>query len=145
MQVLKSSLSLSCCQKSRVVLSWKKQCMAHFGCRRAQTIWNNWQKSAQPSVVRTRGQKLMEIGQKSWWISSTSGWIGYVPKHRINKNEIWNNSWPNSCLKRDFGGVETDWMEFWRLEIWGALVVWDTLLKCRKSGALCVFGGRWNC
>ena len=42
------------CQKitsSRIVLSWRKQCVAHFGCRRALTIWNNWHKPAQPTPL----------------------------------------------------------------------------------------------
>ena len=45
-------------------VGWE-QCVAHFGCRRAQTIWNNWHKPAEPSVVRTRGKKLLKIGERN--------------------------------------------------------------------------------
>ena len=58
-----------------------------------------------PSVVRTRGQKLLEIGAKIL-VDFLNIWMDICTKakQRINKNEIWNKSWPNSCLKRDFGG-----------------------------------------
>ena len=115
--------------------------MAHFGCRRAETIRNNWHKHVKPTLSTIWGSCILKnlvlgvlwfvyllvfgiIGTKCvsnpcqsglearncWKLGEEILPEGFVST-RSEKNSTdhqtksnGDNSWPNSCLRRVFGG-----------------------------------------